>query len=252
MANPSPPNSLGLDFDQLKIQEPESKPAATAQPTAEPGKPEEAVAEQKEKKKPYVNSERVKTGGTQRDKLSDEALTERMARIKEQNEKIKQRRLDVQADEDAFKQTQESERVKLAQTRKVQEDVNRARDSNAKRKMDKIQSREWDSGKPGIGERRQNVRRPPSVDGESPAASSAVPAPSSTAGDSGNWTRGAPRGGSPRARGRGRGRGRGGSSGPPTSPSTRAQDATTTDSPSASERVVHDSAAGAKSTEGTS
>jgi len=61
-----------------------------------------------------------------------------MARMREQNEKIKQRRLvrlrptfchyasycapkDVQADEEAFKKTQETERVKLAQIRKVQE-----------------------------------------------------------------------------------------------------------------------------------
>jgi hypothetical protein len=66
-----------------------------------------------------------------------------MARMREQNEKIKQRRLvgltaeglllrvlfsahkDVQADEEAFKQTQETERVKLAQIRKVQEGQSR-------------------------------------------------------------------------------------------------------------------------------
>jgi hypothetical protein len=54
----------------------------------------------------------------------------------------------VQADEAAFRKTQESERAKLAQIRKVQENVDRTREQNAKRKMDKIQSREWDSGKP--------------------------------------------------------------------------------------------------------
>jgi hypothetical protein len=54
----------------------------------------------------------------------------------------------VQADEAAFRKTQELERAKLAQIRKVQENVDRTREQNAKRKMDKIQSREWDSGKP--------------------------------------------------------------------------------------------------------
>ncbi|GLB35214.1 hypothetical protein LshimejAT787_0207790 [Lyophyllum shimeji] len=128
------PNSLGLDFEQLTVKDQQQ----------DSSKPEAA----QEKKKPYVNTERVKTGGSQRDKLSEEALTERMARMREQNEKIKQRRLDVQADEEAFRKTQESERAKLAQNRKVQANIDRTREQNAQRKMDKIQSREWDSGKP--------------------------------------------------------------------------------------------------------
>lgn len=124
-----------------------------------------------------------------------------MARIKEQNEKIKQRRLvhylvaydrttdcdcfqDVQADVDAFKQTQEAERVKHDEMQRVQSDINRAREQNAKRKMDKVQSREWDSSKPGAADQRQT----------SETAST----------ETGSW-RGR---GSPRARGRGRGRGR--------------------------------------------
>jgi hypothetical protein len=67
--------------------------------------------EVKDKKKPYANPERVKTGGNQRvsckhklgllatsltyikDKLSEEELVERMVRMREQNEKIKQRRM---------------------------------------------------------------------------------------------------------------------------------------------------------------
>ncbi|KAI0048249.1 hypothetical protein FA95DRAFT_1558269 [Auriscalpium vulgare] len=74
-----------------------------------------------------------------------------MARMREQNEKIKQRRLDVLADEDAFAATQAAERAKQVHTRKVQEAVDRTREQNAKRKMDKIQSREWDSEKKGDG-----------------------------------------------------------------------------------------------------
>ncbi|GAW01962.1 sdad1 protein [Lentinula edodes] len=110
--------------------------------------PEVAVPESRERKKPYVNPERVNTGGSQRDKLSEEELTERMERIRQQNEKIKQRRVDVQADEDAFRKTQQNERAKMARIRKVQESVNNTREQNAKRKMDKIQSREWDSAPP--------------------------------------------------------------------------------------------------------
>ncbi|KAF8415733.1 hypothetical protein L210DRAFT_807865, partial [Boletus edulis BED1] len=99
------------------------------------------------KKKPYVNLERVKTGGPQREKPSEEELAERMQRIKEQNEKIKQRRLDVKADEEAFKEVQEADRVKQTQVRKVQEGIDRTREQNARRKMDKMGAREWDSGK---------------------------------------------------------------------------------------------------------
>ena len=130
-------NSLGLDLEALKIKDnPDSadpKASADAKDTAPSGEDaskspdgssEKAQGdadqsqtdaaggqkEPKEKKKPYVNPDRVKTGGAQRvrvvhrvlpwrrlrsvqDKLSEEELAERMARIREQNEKIKQRRL---------------------------------------------------------------------------------------------------------------------------------------------------------------
>ncbi|KAJ7734936.1 hypothetical protein DFH07DRAFT_844313 [Mycena maculata] len=221
MANSeSPANSLGLDFDQLKIQDPtetESKPEAT------PQSPSQDAAESTEKKKPYVNPERVKTGGNQRDKLSEEALSERMARMREQNEKIKQRRLDVQADEEAFKKTQETERIKLAQIRKVQEGVDRTREQNAKRKLDKMQSREWDSGKPAGGNdwKRQTPKpdsQPPTPADEKTAKEETTSTPSSPpSADSGGWTRGGSPRGSPSPRpnrgGRGRGRGRGGPAG---------------------------------------
>jgi hypothetical protein len=87
-----------------------------------------------------------------------------MERIKQQNEKIKQRQVvcvlpllvcnlmiigtkDVQADKDAFEKSQTQERIKLAQSRKIQEQVDRTREQNARRKMEKVQMREWDSGK---------------------------------------------------------------------------------------------------------
>jgi len=131
-------NALGLDF----AEKPDKSDSQTPQ---EPSPDLKTV--KKEKEKPYVNPERVKTGGAQRDKLSDEALQERMTRIREQNERIKQRRLDVQADEEAFRKTQEAERAKQIQNRKIQAEIDRTRDQNAKRKMDKVQNREWDSGK---------------------------------------------------------------------------------------------------------
>ncbi|KAF8163104.1 hypothetical protein B0H34DRAFT_694128 [Crassisporium funariophilum] len=206
-------NALGLDFSQLTVQPsldtPDAQPSSSTQPPS-------PTVRKLEKEKPYVNTERVKTGGTQRDKLSDEALQERMARMREQNEKIKQRRLDVQADEDAFKKTQESERVKQALSRKVQANIDRARDQNAKRKMDKVQSREWDSGKPAADRHTSQTNRPqaaassavpvtaPGQEGTSdPQPSSTVTAPESAA-DTGGWTRGTH---VPNARGRGRGRG---------------------------------------------
>lgn len=124
---------------------------------------------------------------------------------------------DVKADEDAFKKTQESDRVKLAQTRKVQEHVDRTREQNAQRKLAKLQSREWDSGKSTTDWK--HPPRKPAQDATS--AQDAAPAPKDGATDlwstlsndhSSNGTngangRGGPRGGAPRGRGRGRGRG---------------------------------------------
>ena len=67
MTSTSSTNSLGLDFDQLKITEQESNetPDTDASPQEDQQSPV-AGAQTREKKKPYVNLERVKTGGTQR------------------------------------------------------------------------------------------------------------------------------------------------------------------------------------------
>ncbi|KAI9509941.1 hypothetical protein F5148DRAFT_977498 [Russula earlei] len=183
MATPDPPNSLGLDLvnpdpepivdshstlaspptpppqpttesstDATSPDTPDATNAATATGTTEvddpPNYPPKSTVL---KKTPYVNPDRVKTGGLPKDKLTDEELAERMARMRAQNEKIKQRRLDVAADEDAFKQTQAAERQRQAQMRKVQETINRTREQSARRKMDKMQSREWDSEKKAEG-----------------------------------------------------------------------------------------------------
>ncbi|CAK5279510.1 unnamed protein product [Mycena citricolor] len=228
-ASDNPVNSLGLDFDQIKLQDSVESSETSTAPTSETQQTtsdQNAVA----KKKPYVNPERVKTGGSQRDKLTEEELSERMARMREQNEKIKQRRLDVQADEDAFKKTQDFERARIAQNRRVQED--RTREQNAKRKMDKVQMREWDSGKPtpaSKGARPPMESRKAEETPEEPESTSpATPFVSRTA-ESGQWSRGGVSRGSPRGgrgtRGRGRGQQRGGAP----------NGTTTSDSPTAPE-----------------
>ena len=51
---------------------------------------------------------------------------------------------DVQADEDEYKKMQEAERVKQAKAKKVQENVDKAREQNARRKLDKVRPR-WRS-----------------------------------------------------------------------------------------------------------
>ncbi|KAI0055476.1 hypothetical protein BV25DRAFT_1895100 [Artomyces pyxidatus] len=205
-------NSLGLDLENLKLADPAvpapdpvEQPTEHSSPSANPDEPtkdDESKAGAARKRNPYINPERVKTGGAQRDKLTDEELADRMARMREQNEKIKQRRMDVQADEDAFKKTQAEERVKQAKTRKVQETIDRTREQNARRKMEKIQSREWDSEKKG--------------DAQWSKAQPTKPNATASVGDPGSGGRGNARGrggGSGRGQGRGRGRGRGGSEG---------------------------------------
>ena len=164
--------------------------------------------------------------------MSEEELTERMTRMREQNEKIKQRRMvrfsisitrilltglqDVIADEDAFKKTQEFERIKQEKIRREQEHVNRTREQNARRKMDKISSREWsviamilsvdctdrghnfrDEGKPS-GEWKQGRKQTQDGSDNSPSA------------DSSSRGRGGGRRGGASSHGRGRGRGGGG------------------------------------------
>lgn len=113
-------NSLGLDLDDLKISEstateaeaPAAESSTSAAVTEDASDaPQSPQTELKKKEAPYVNPERVKTGGAARvrelflselvlpflncfeqDKPTDDELQARMARIREQNEKIKQRR----------------------------------------------------------------------------------------------------------------------------------------------------------------
>lgn len=60
------PNTLGLAFDQLKIDETKVEASTAAEEPEQPVPPADTGEPRTEKKKPYVNHERVKTGGAQR------------------------------------------------------------------------------------------------------------------------------------------------------------------------------------------
>lgn len=112
-STPAPGNSLGLDIQNLSIEDdgtiPIPEPPEQAGHTSKNGSTD--TANKAEKKKPYVNSDRHMTGSNPRvknrshasnrkkstilwqEKPSDDELAARMARIRENNEKIKQRRL---------------------------------------------------------------------------------------------------------------------------------------------------------------
>lgn len=60
------PNTLGLAFDQLKIDETKVQANTVAEEPEQPAPPVDAGEPRAEKKKPYLNHERVKTGGAQR------------------------------------------------------------------------------------------------------------------------------------------------------------------------------------------
>lgn len=45
---------------------------------------------------------------------------------------------DVERDETEFRKTQEAERAKLVKNRKIQDNIDRAREQNARRKLDKV------------------------------------------------------------------------------------------------------------------
>ncbi|KAF8582201.1 hypothetical protein K439DRAFT_1413523 [Ramaria rubella] len=83
--------------------------------------------------------------------MSPEDLAERMEKIRLQNEKIKERREHVKADEEAFNTSIASDRARRAANRKVQDkiqaQINENREQNAQRKLEKMANREWDSGK---------------------------------------------------------------------------------------------------------
>jgi len=142
----SPENASAADASKDDDQNAETEAAAVPEKENE-----NSDGAQKEPKKtpakPYVNPQRFLTGGSPREKLSPGELEKKIARIRENNEKIKQRQLTIQADEDAFKATQSADIKKQAQNRKIQDGINRNREQNAQRKMERMNNREWDSNK---------------------------------------------------------------------------------------------------------
>ncbi|KZV91589.1 hypothetical protein EXIGLDRAFT_769737 [Exidia glandulosa HHB12029] len=163
-------NSLGLDVTGAVDVPSPDPPPADAQPASPPpatpasatSKPQQQQQPQGEKKVPYVNKNRVQTGGAPREKLSPEELEAKMAEIRKRNQLIKEKRELVLADEAAFKQQlAEDEAGRKARddnTRKVQAKVNQERGQNAQRKLEKMGGREWDSAK---GDDWSQARRPP-------------------------------------------------------------------------------------------
>ncbi|GJJ12456.1 hypothetical protein Clacol_006698 [Clathrus columnatus] len=82
-----------------------------------------------------------------RERIDDNVLDERMAKIRAQNDKIRERREQIKADEEAFEALMAAERVKQARNRKLQAQIDQTRELNAKRKLEKIGNREWDVSK---------------------------------------------------------------------------------------------------------
>ncbi|KAF8514020.1 hypothetical protein JB92DRAFT_2920540 [Gautieria morchelliformis] len=135
----------------------------------EPGTTQKDDKSKKDKGTPYVPAT-----PPARAKMTPEELAERMEKIRLQNERIKERREHVKADEEAFNTSVAADRARQAANRKVQAQINQNRELNAKKKLDKMGNREWDSdkhsgewkrgtgrGKPAIYSSKYGGRQPP-------------------------------------------------------------------------------------------
>jgi len=159
---------------------------------------------------PYINLDRINTGGLKTEKLSPEELEKVMERMRINNEKIMARRELVEADEDSFKsqldadtERRKAERharqakfaadkqarsAKSEADKKVQDQVDALRADAIKRKLAKQGGREWDAekkddnwvarGNPGRGAARGRGRGrggPPRNPNEGSSSASAGP-----------------------------------------------------------------------------
>ncbi|CAG8474563.1 3444_t:CDS:2 [Acaulospora colombiana] len=88
------------------------------------------------KSDPYVNRDRVLSGGKSHQRMREEELAKRMDQIRIQNEKILEKRKLVEEDEKAFRKEEEELRKK-----------DNEREENAKRKTQNRGAREWDKAK---------------------------------------------------------------------------------------------------------
>ncbi|KAG8835355.1 ESCRT-III subunit protein did4 [Serendipita sp. 399] len=99
----------------------------------------------------YLNRERVKTGGSERVKLTEEELAQKMEKIRLQNEKIKEKRLEVDADAEKFAAEQAEIQQRQAAQAKIQANINEERRKIADKKP-KLK------GENGIQESPESVR----------------------------------------------------------------------------------------------
>ncbi|CAG8521647.1 19880_t:CDS:2 [Gigaspora margarita] len=122
---------------------------------------------------PYVNKDRVLSGGRVREKVDEEELEKRMQRIRLQNEKIMEKRKMVEEDEEKFRKAEEERKKKELedqevqrklreeeeeerrrrdfQKKQLQEQLDNEREENAKRKTQNRDAREWDKEKEESG-----------------------------------------------------------------------------------------------------
>ncbi|CAG7846235.1 Charged multivesicular body protein 2a AltName: Full=Chromatin-modifying protein 2a; Short=CHMP2a [Serendipita indica DSM 11827] len=117
------------------------------------------TAQSRHKKPPlYNNPDRVKTGGAERTKLSAEELEEKMRQMRLKNEKIKEKRAEVEADAEQWEKEQEADKARRENQAKIQAQIDSDRKKVAEKKIAQASRREWDSGKPGLNESSDSFR----------------------------------------------------------------------------------------------
>ncbi|KAH8929908.1 hypothetical protein BT69DRAFT_1292260 [Atractiella rhizophila] len=135
--DPKATEDAGLDSGEKKDESAKS----------EQGKEGSGEGKKREKKPIYNNPDRHKTGGPAREKLTEEELAAKMEKIRLQNERLKARKEEVDADESAYTAVTAEEIQAAKMRREKQLEIDAARQENAKRKLEAFSGREWDSEK---------------------------------------------------------------------------------------------------------
>lgn len=145
-------------YDSIHAPKPEADTAADSAPKTDTVHPT-----------PYVNEDRVLSGGARPQKKSDEEIDEIMERMKKQNEEIEEKRKIVEEDELNFQKDEEARKKKELENREsqrrkreeeeedrrrrehqaiqLQKEIDEAREINATNKSKSRDNREWDTGK---------------------------------------------------------------------------------------------------------
>ncbi|KAH8154125.1 uncharacterized protein LAJ45_01893 [Morchella importuna] len=121
------------------------------------GASEGPAAETKDAPK-QQKQDRTLSGGLKKAKLTEEELTERMARAKLNNERLIERRRKAEEDENSFQVQEEArkqadatkrivERKKKVEQERSRKELDDERAKNRQRKLNAVNSREWDSTK---------------------------------------------------------------------------------------------------------